>query len=90
MKRNRFSPQQKEESNNWLLTYSDTVTLLLAFFVLMLAVSTIDQSKFEYVVEALTNGTAGNYHRLLMRWKTRCYILSKRIIARTSPSRAHG
>lgn len=61
MKYNRFAPKKKEAADNWLLTYSDAVTLLLAFFVLMLAVSTIDQSKFEYVVEALTHGTAGNY-----------------------------
>ena len=61
MKYNRFVTKKKEETDNWLLTYSDAVTLLLAFFVLMLAVSTIDQSKFEYVVEALSHGTTGNY-----------------------------
>jgi chemotaxis protein MotB len=46
--------------NDWLMTYADAVTLLLAFFVLILAVSTLDQSKFELLIEALTQGKASN------------------------------
>ncbi|MDH5545874.1 MAG: OmpA family protein [Gammaproteobacteria bacterium] len=42
-----------EDSEDWLLTYSDAVTLLMTFLVLMLSVSTIDQAKYEQVVESI-------------------------------------
>lgn len=40
----------------WMATYSDLVTLLLCFFVLLYAMSNIDQAKFE----ALASSFAGN------------------------------
>lgn len=46
--------EEIEESEGWLLTYSDMVTLLLTFFVLMFSFSEIDQSKFEEIKSALS------------------------------------
>jgi len=43
----------QEDNNDWLVTYSDIVTLLLAFFVLMLSASEISQSKFEQVRQSI-------------------------------------
>lgn len=40
----------------WTLTYSDTVTLLLTFFVLMFAISDVSQQKFEEMKAALSGG----------------------------------
>lgn len=44
-----------EETGNedWLITYSDAMTLLLTFFVLILSFSEIDQTKFEQVQGAI-------------------------------------
>lgn len=45
----------REESSNagsWLTTYSDMVTLLLAFFVLLFAFSNVDEAKFSAVISA--------------------------------------
>lgn len=42
-----------EGGDDWLMTYGDAVTLLMTFLVLLLSVSTIDQSKFESVVESI-------------------------------------
>ena len=39
--------------DSWLVSYSDVVTSLLAFFVLIVAMSTIDQRKVEYVQEGI-------------------------------------
>lgn len=38
---------------NWLLTYSDMITLLLAFFVVLIAVSYVDLNLFEQLKEGL-------------------------------------
>lgn len=41
----------QRESESWLLSYSDMVTLLLAFFVLFFSISQVDQGKFEQIME---------------------------------------
>ena len=52
-----FGQECKEpEDESWLLTYADAVTLLMTFFVLLLSVSVVDQSKFEETVEAIQDG----------------------------------
>lgn len=37
----------------WLATYSDTVTLLMCFFVLLYSMSSIDENKYEMIVKSL-------------------------------------
>ena len=47
-----FSNNEDKEGDtgsDWLLTYSDMVSLILCFFVLLTAVSTIDMAKFEQI-----------------------------------------
>lgn len=36
----------------WVLSYADILTLLLALFIVMFAISKVDQKKFEEFVEA--------------------------------------
>ena len=53
--------RKKEESGGapeWMTTYSDLVTLLMAFFVLLFAFSEIDAQKFEAVMQSF-QGSAG-------------------------------
>ncbi len=50
--------RQREESSSsgsWLTTYSDMVTLLLAFFVLLFAFSAVDEGKFSSIMSAFQN-----------------------------------
>ncbi|WP_373020670.1 flagellar motor protein MotB [Thiomicrorhabdus sp.] len=42
-----------ENDSDWLITYADAVTILLAFFVLIFSVSEIRQSKFEDLNQSL-------------------------------------
>lgn len=54
--------RKREESSgggpNWLDTYADMVTLLLTFFVLLFSMSTINSSKWQKLVAALTANIA--------------------------------
>lgn len=49
-------PKKGEENqDDWLVTYADSITLLLAFFVLILSVSDINQEKFEAINQSLND-----------------------------------
>ncbi len=61
--------QKKDNSERWLLTYSDLITLLMILFILLFAISNVNQSKYDQLAEALSesmgegasifNGSAG-------------------------------
>ena len=40
---------------NWMDTYGDMVTLLLTFFVLLYASSSVDEGKWQYILQAFTS-----------------------------------
>jgi chemotaxis protein MotB len=50
---NRRGGGERDENSRWLATYGDMVTLLMAFFVLLYAMSEIDVMKFAAFVEGL-------------------------------------
>lgn len=52
----RRKPRLDNEGDTWLLTFSDVITLLLAFFVMILNVSDINQGKVEALKEGLSQG----------------------------------
>ncbi|NLY76963.1 MAG: flagellar motor protein MotB [Tissierellia bacterium] len=54
MKRRR---QVQSGSSNWLTTYSDMVTLLLCFFVLLFTFSNLDVQKFKSVLASFQGGS---------------------------------
>ncbi len=47
------------EKGNWLDTYADMVTLLLCFFVLLYASSSVDDTKWQYIYQSFTS--SGEY-----------------------------
>jgi len=49
--RGRLSSNEGQDA--WLLTYSDVITLLLAFFVVLIAVSYVDMNLFEQLKQGL-------------------------------------
>ncbi len=51
-------PECKEGAPEWMTTYGDMVTLLMAFFVMLFAFSSIDAQKFEQVMQSF-QGSAG-------------------------------
>ena len=44
---------EESDSRQWLTTYADMVTLLLTFFVMLLAISNVDSERFENVMQSI-------------------------------------
>ena len=51
---------QKEIHERWLLTYSDLITLLLAFFIIMYSVASVNQGKFQQLAQSLHLAFSGS------------------------------
>lgn len=53
MARNRKNNKNDDTESNWMTTFSDMMTLLMTFFVLLYSMSTIDAQKFQAAVNSL-------------------------------------
>lgn len=49
----KHETHEKDNSERWLLTYSDLITLLMIFFVVMYAVSNVDAQKYKQLSQSL-------------------------------------
>lgn len=49
----RKRPKKHQNHERWLVTYSDLITLLLVFFIVMFAMSTIDKTRFATLAQSL-------------------------------------
>lgn len=56
---NRSRVQKKEINQGWLTTYSDMVTLILSFFVLLYSYSIVDAKKFQAIANSLSEALNG-------------------------------
>ncbi len=54
--RRRRRKDEQNSTGNWLTTYSDMVTLLLTFFVLLFSFSEIDAQKFRSIMSSFQGG----------------------------------
>lgn len=56
-----INKEEEKEANNerWLLTYSDLITLLMIFFVIMYATSNVDASKYKKMYESFKSAFGG-------------------------------
>ena len=53
----RKPPEEKKGLDEWMATYGDMVTLLLCFFVLLFAMSTIDAQKFQQMAASFSSSS---------------------------------
>jgi len=54
-----MEPEKPPNHERWIISYADFVTLLLATFVVMYAVSTVNSSKFQQMAESLNTAFIG-------------------------------
>lgn len=59
MPRKRREDPEKDNADRWLLTYSDLITLLMVFFVVLYSMSQIDANKFKAVANSLSVALGG-------------------------------
>ncbi len=60
--RRRKHPEEHEEHENherWLVSYADMITLLMALFIVMFAISSVNTSKFEALQKSLNDAFSG-------------------------------
>src|SRR5690625_2075126 len=55
MKRREIRKRKDTGAPKWMVTYSDMVTLILVFFILLFSMSQIDLVKFEAISESFQN-----------------------------------
>src|SRR5688572_1982947 len=58
-RRRRGGHGEAHNDERWLLTYSDLITLLMALFIIMWAVSTVNDSKFDQLSKSLSDAFSG-------------------------------
>ena len=56
----RFEEEpEHDDSERWLLTYADMITLLLALFIVMFAMSSVNATKFQSLSQSLQDAFSG-------------------------------
>ncbi len=68
MPRKRRQFGDNENTDRWLLTYADLITLLLAFFIVMYSMSRLDAKRFGQMAEAL-NGVLKGSDKVIARFE---------------------
>ena len=60
MARRRRKPEEEHENDErWLLTYADMITLLMALFMVLFSISSVNKSKFEQLQRSLKDAFSG-------------------------------
>ncbi len=57
--RRRHGGEEEESSERWLLTYADMITLLMALFMVLFSISSVNISKFKTLQQALKEAFSG-------------------------------
>jgi chemotaxis protein MotB len=52
----KVTKEKKGNDNDWMDTYADAITLLMAFFVVLLSMSSMNAKKYDYMVEVISQG----------------------------------
>jgi len=56
----KLNEEEHENSERWMLTYLDLITLLMIFFIVMYAMSNVDAAKYEQLSNSLNSALAGD------------------------------
>src|SRR3954462_3455027 len=57
--RRRHGAAESESEDRWLLTYADMITLLMALFMVLLSITSVNKSKLEVLSKTLQEAFSG-------------------------------
>ncbi|GGH76444.1 chemotaxis protein MotB [Pullulanibacillus pueri] len=60
MRKRRKRHEEHENNDRWLITYSDLITLLLVFFIVLYSMSEVQNDKFNALVQSLRTTFSGD------------------------------
>lgn len=60
----RVDFEASSHDGGWIVSYADMMTIILTFFILLLSISTIAQTKYELLVQAFTGERQGNLNEV--------------------------
>ena len=60
-------PEENVNRAGWIISYADMMTIILTFMILLLSISTIAQTKFDLLIEALTGQKVGNLQEVKIK-----------------------
>lgn len=86
MGRRRHKQEEHENHERWLVSYADFITLLFAFFVVMYAISSINEGKYrvmsDSIVQAFRSTPSANQSLTLPKPQTTAVAVSQRAAPR--------
>ena len=65
-KKKQRNEEDVDNHERWLVSYADFITLLFAFFVVMYAVSSVNEGKYEILSHSLINAFSNNSPNLIV------------------------
>ena len=55
---------EDEDQTGWIVIFADLVTLLLVFFILLYAISSLDVEKFKFAIQSIQASLGEEYPRI--------------------------
>ncbi len=82
LRHERRKREQGRKSSNWIITFSDLITLILVFFILLFSMSQIDLNKFKAAVGSFQDRADGKSAAELKKKTRTIRRLKKRLKAK--------
>lgn len=89
MRRRRRSPEPPKGAPSWMVTFSDLVTLILVFFILLFSMSQIDLMKFQAISDSFRDRQVLDFQPSIVPAENQGEMEEKRKRRKTAGNQIH-